>query len=166
MYYPAVGERVWVSGCRDEFVVAQTDYTRCVATIVPAHNKTRLRRTPFFSLFAHSDLEAARAGSAAPPAVREVLRSSQLHIDEVTIAIRDLRETVRTTVVSIRDSRALIFESDRVIARLQSLDCNSNEDDSEATDILRLPDLPGTDIPSFVGESAPIRQPGRSQEEL
>ncbi|HEY2466375.1 MAG TPA: hypothetical protein VGI45_00870 [Terracidiphilus sp.] len=131
MYYPVVGERVWVSGCCDEFIVEHTDYTACVAVIAVATGR-RLENTPFRLLFAYCDFEGAQAGASAPPAVREVLRSSELRVLQVTLVIRALRETIDVTLATIRRSRVLISESDRVIACSRALDwsCDQNGENS------------------------------------
>lgn len=128
MHYPLVGERVWVSGCRDEFIVSRTDYPARVAAIALASDGGDIRNdVPFFLLFAHSDFKAALDGLASPAALREVLRSSRLCTHQAHVFVLEIRETIRTTMEIIRRSQALISASDQVIARWQMLDCKLDQ---------------------------------------
>ena len=123
MHYPLVGERVWVSGCRDEFFVVEADYATCVATIVPVADNEAVRRNLRFSLlFAREDFEGAQAGAADPATVRDVLRSSHLCIYHAHGYMVEMQETIRATLATIQKSKALIEESNRLIARSQILD--------------------------------------------
>lgn len=119
MNCPLVGERVWVSGCRDEFVVARTDYATCLASLTAKSDGVVREDVPFVLLFAHCDVGEPARDTALPERVREVLESSDHYLREVGFLIRDLRETVSTSNDTIRQSRALILESDKTIARWQ-----------------------------------------------
>ena len=122
MYHPLVGERVLLSGCREEFIVQRADYTASVAAIALASDRDAnlLESAPFRLLFAEGDFEAAQDGAASARAVQGVLRSSDLCVHGSTIFIRDIRETIQATQDSIRKSRALIEQSDRFIALARS----------------------------------------------
>lgn len=129
MYYPFVGERVWVSGCRDEYIVERADYTASVAAIALVSNSGGvLENMSFRLLFAHFDFEAAQAGVAARPAIWDVLRTSQLCMHQTRVLIRDLRETTRATLTTIRQTRAVILSSDRDIARWKTSGYASEQD--------------------------------------
>ena len=118
MFYPLVGEQVWVFGCRDEYIVERTDYTACMAAISLVSDRASvLERVSFRLLFAHFEFEAAVAGVAVRPAVEDVLRSSRLCVRQSSVFIRDLRETTLATLAAIRKSQALISETDRDITR-------------------------------------------------
>lgn len=118
MYYPLVGERVWLSGCRDEYVVEHADHTLFVAAIaLLSDRRTKLERISFCLLFAHLEFEAAQAGVAARPAVEQVLRTSRLCLHQSSVFLREVRETTQATVDMIRKTQAMIAESDRNIAR-------------------------------------------------
>lgn len=129
MYYPLVGERVWVSGCRDEYIVERADYPASLAAIaLVADRNVLLEKISFRLLYAHFEFEAALAGVAARPAVEELLRCSQLCLHQSRVFIRDLRETTLTTVAMIRKTQALIVKIDRDIARWKACGYVQNPD--------------------------------------
>ncbi len=125
MYHPIVGERVWLSGCPEQFIVQRADYSASVAAITLTSNgeTTASQFTPFRLLFAEWDFEAAQDGAASERAVRGVLCSSEQCVRGSAVFIRDIRETIRATLDSVRKSRTLIEQSDRTVARWQSLGC-------------------------------------------
>lgn len=123
MHYPLVGERVWVSGCCDEFTVVRTDYTAFFATIYPsADTGARRRNLPFLLLFAHEDYKAAQDGVATISGVRDVLHSSRQSLIQSELYLRELREIIRATIATIQQSQILIARSDSLIARAETLD--------------------------------------------
>lgn len=118
MYYPLVGERVWISGCRDEYIVERADYTASLAAIaLVADRNVLLEKISFRLLYAHFEFEAALAGVAARPAVEELLRCSQLCLHQSRVFIRDVREITLSTLATIRRTQTLISQIDRDIAR-------------------------------------------------
>ena len=127
MHCPLVGERVWVSGCRDEFLVLEADYRTSVATIALCSDQLSTRRAPFTLLFPHSQFEEAQTGVAVPAIVREVLRSSRRCMHQVRVAMRQLRDATETTLASIQRTQLMISESDRTVTRWQRLGCKSVE---------------------------------------
>ena len=92
MHYPLVGERVWVSGCLHEFIVAEADYATCIAKIFRSGVDAATRRClPFSLLFAHEDFSDAQDGMTSGPAVREVLRASRLRVHQSQAYLTELR---------------------------------------------------------------------------
>lgn len=128
MHYPLVGERVWVSGCWDDFVVTAADYRTCVATLQFVRDRTREKRTPFVLLFRDRDL--ALKGITRTAGVVDIVRSSQLCVREVAVAVRDMREAIRAAFATIRRSQKLIAETDRTLRRWQLLGCKDEEEGS------------------------------------
>ena len=122
MYYPLVGERVRVRGCRDEFIVTRTDYSRYAASILPASATGSAREVSFQLLSARHKFNPAHDGIASRAIVREVLHSSSQCIHQAHLCMLELRETLRLTFVTIQKSQALIAQSDRLIARSRTLD--------------------------------------------
>lgn len=132
MYCPLVGERVCVSGCREQFIVQQADYSTSVAAVALISDKatTVLENVPFRVLVPHWDFQGTQDGIAYQRSAGEVRRSSELYIRQASVFIREIQEIIRTTLISIQQSQARIEQSDNVIARLQTLNCNGKRDDS------------------------------------
>lgn len=121
MFLPLVGERVWVSGSPHEFIVVRADYSTCIATISPAIDRSQLRRCPFRDLFPSEEFEAAQASPHASDATVDVLESSRGIVRSAMAAIDEMRKTTRFTSLTIKKSRELIAQTDRIVARWKSL---------------------------------------------
>lgn len=122
MYYPLVGERVRVSGCRDEYIVTRADYAAQVAGVLAASATGQAREVPFQLLFPRRKFNPAHDGVASRAVVHEVLHSSTQCIRQANVCMLELREIVRATFATIHKSQVLIAESDRLIARWRTLD--------------------------------------------
>ena len=128
MYYPLRGERVWVSGCRDEFIVLQTDHTTCKAVIALVSDNGAVREgVSFRLLFSFQDFAAAQEGAAGPRQVLEVLRSSHIRIHRGQAHVHDSQETLRASLSAIERSQALISRTDQAVARWQTLNCKASQ---------------------------------------
>ena len=57
-------------------------------------------------------------------ALRALLHSSQAHVDQARLLIEESEHAISLSMTAIRNSRRLIRDSDLVIARLQTLDCD------------------------------------------
>ena len=128
MYYPIIGERVRVSGRRDEHVVVSTDYTACAAEISPQADGTASKESVPFSLLLETTASEVAQNKSHAIASRvdasyQVLHSSREHIDRGRFLITDSRNLMFKTGEVIRASQQLIHRSDLVIARAQTLDC-------------------------------------------
>lgn len=127
MYYPLAGERVWVSGCSDEFLVVRTDYASSKVDLALASDRGAMRENVSFRLlFPREEFAAAQAGSASLSQVLAVLRTSHACTYQSHAHISEGLEMVRITLAAIRKSQALISESDRAIARWQMLNCKAD----------------------------------------
>lgn len=128
MYYPLVGEHVWLSGSRREFVVAQTDGIARVATISAMEDRGAFqKRAPFLHLFAYGDFDAAQVGGTDSCSVLEMLRSSRVCVDQARIYMQELRASIANTGAAIHCSQALIAQSDLVIRRLRAFGCHHDQ---------------------------------------
>lgn len=121
MYYPLVGDRVRVSGCRDEYIVARTDYATSVAIIVSTGDMSRLNRAPFRLLIAICEFRAEESPAAVLHSMRDTVRFAHLWVSHARVLIVEMQETIRATQATIRRSQATIAESDCVIARSRML---------------------------------------------
>jgi hypothetical protein len=57
-------------------------------------------------------------------ALRALLHSSQTHVDQARLLIEESEHALLLSMAAIRNSERLIRESDLVIVRLQTLDCD------------------------------------------
>jgi len=123
MHIPRVGERVSVSGCRDEFIVVDVDHATCIATIVSSERVGATRRLlPFSLLLAPEDFKAAQEGMEAGSAGRDVIRSSQMCIHRSQVYTAEMRNIVQNTMMTIRKSQELLAASSELIERSRTLD--------------------------------------------
>jgi S1-C subfamily serine protease len=121
MYFPLIGERVWVSGSSHEFTVVRADYPTSIATVTPVADKNQVKCCPFHQLFAYDQFDDSQVRDSMKEAVGEVLESSRVTVLSARIAIRDMRQTAISTSSIINRSRELIAQTDTVIARWKSL---------------------------------------------
>lgn len=127
MYFPLVGERVWVNGCRDEFIVVRTDCSSAKAALALATDRAEVREgVSFRLLFAYEEFAAAQAGVTDSRQVLAVVRTTHACSYQSQAHIVEGREMLRTTLAMIEKSHALISESDRAIARWQRLNCKAD----------------------------------------
>ena len=124
MYCPLVGERVWVRGSPHEFIVVRADYSASIATISPVVDKSQLKRCPFRELFSYDDFEGAQTRQYVKEALVDFVGSSRIIAQNSRMAIEDMRQTTITTGATIKKSKDLIDQTDRIIARWKSLGCN------------------------------------------
>jgi hypothetical protein len=127
MYYPAVGDRVSMSGCVDEYIVVRADYSACVGDICLLADRAAIQESvPFRLLFEVIEFEYARSEAYSWESqlwvIRQLLRSSQAHVDKGRVLISDIQSSIFATLQAIHSSEELIDESDRLIARARTLD--------------------------------------------
>ncbi|KAA6463361.1 hypothetical protein DYQ86_08650 [Acidobacteria bacterium AB60] len=120
MYYPTVGERVWVEDCPNAFLVIQVDYTACLATLAPITDGEGLRENVPFQTLVDSRKPNLKE-DLDRNAIQHVLYSSQHRVQTAQRQIADLRETIYETMEMIRQSGSLLATSDQLIERVTPL---------------------------------------------
>lgn len=123
MYFPLVGERVWLGGCSHEFTVVRTDYTACVAAVSPVEDKTQIRVCHFREVFPYDEYEAAQTRQSLHNTLTDLLRSSRSLMNAGKAAIYEMRKTAIESESTVKKSQELIDRSDKVIERWKSLGC-------------------------------------------
>lgn len=127
MYYPTIGDRVRLSGRRNEYVVVSADYTTGLAAIRLQTDGGSIEESASLGLFFESTSfdcaqDGARAHTDRIASGKQMLRSSRALIDCQRALIADWQDTIFATSEVIRISQRLIYRSDLVIARARTLD--------------------------------------------
>lgn len=123
MYFPLVGERVWVNGCPHEFTVVRADYSAHVAVLSPVADKTQVRVCHFRELFPPDKFEAAQTRESLQDSLMDLLGSSRVLMQASRTAIYDMHRTAREAEATIKKSQELIEQTDKAIERWKSLGC-------------------------------------------
>jgi hypothetical protein len=131
MFYPLVQERVRVGDRADEYVVVRVDRAAHLADIHLLGNPAAIEsNVPFGLLFAATDYETAKDGAFShdgwQAANQSLLRSADAHMHRAYALLAELRHSLLATMEAIQASQKLIANSDRLIARAQTLGCGES----------------------------------------
>lgn len=126
MIHPTVSKRARARGRADGCSIVSPDPSPGLAAVQPLQNGQAVEKIASFSLpngspdSTQSELTDHTNLSAT---ITRVLHSSIDHIDRSAQLIVTIQDSIATTVQAIRSTQRLLCESDKLIARMKTLDC-------------------------------------------